>query len=96
MAIRSRRRRVASLLAIALLSVFGLALAEDAFFHTDDGCQVEVHCLACRLALGTAAGAVAPDVAPNLTASDRPAPYRGSAAVAPADLPKASRAPPLT
>jgi hypothetical protein len=48
MGIRSERRRVASLLALALLSVFGLALAEDAFFHTDDGCAVEFHCLSCR------------------------------------------------
>ena len=48
MGIRSGRRRVASLLALALLSVFGLALAEDAFFHPDDGCAVELHCLSCR------------------------------------------------
>jgi hypothetical protein len=48
MGIWGGRRRVASLLALALLSVFGLALAEDAFFHTDDGCAVELHCLSCR------------------------------------------------
>jgi hypothetical protein len=55
MGVRGRRRRVASLLAIALLSVFGLALAEDAFFHTDDGCAVELHCLSCRWHQGATA-----------------------------------------
>ena len=55
MGIRSGRRRVASLLALALLSVFGLALAEDAFFHTDDGCAVELHCLSCRWHQGATA-----------------------------------------
>jgi hypothetical protein len=55
MAIRSGRRRVASLLALGLLSVFGLALAQDAFFHTDDGCAVELHCLSCRWHQGATA-----------------------------------------
>jgi len=55
MGIRNRRRRVASLLAIVLLSVFSLALAEDAFFHTDDGCAVERHCLSCRWHQGATA-----------------------------------------
>jgi hypothetical protein len=36
-------------LAATLLALagFGLALAEDSFFHTDDGCVVETHCAAC-------------------------------------------------
>ena len=55
MGIRSGRRRAAGLLALALLSVFGLALAEDAFFHTDDGCAVELHCLSCRWHQGATA-----------------------------------------
>jgi len=38
--------------ALALLSV-GAAIAEESLVHTDDGCAVEVHCLACRLALGS-------------------------------------------
>ena len=46
---------MASLLALALLSVFGLALAQDAFFHTDDGCAVELHCLSCRWHQGATA-----------------------------------------
>lgn len=28
-------------------------MAEESFVHTDDGCAVETHCLACRLALGS-------------------------------------------
>jgi hypothetical protein len=53
---RSRSwRRTASVLAIALLAAFSVALAEDAFFHTDDGCAVERHCLACRWHHGAAA-----------------------------------------
>lgn len=52
---RSRRRRVARLLAALLVSVFSLALVEDGFFHTDDGCSVELHCLSCRWHQGAAA-----------------------------------------
>jgi hypothetical protein len=52
---RSRRRRVARLLAAVLVSLFSLALAEDAFFHTDDGCAVELHCLSCRWHQGATA-----------------------------------------
>jgi hypothetical protein len=81
--------------ALALLSV-GAALGEESFVHTDDGCAVEVHCLACRLAVGSTAalvlGVPAPIglqlagnvcVAPVLPAQD--------SAVAP----QRSRAPPL-
>ena len=52
---RSGRRRVARLLAAVLVSLFSLALAEDAFVHTDDGCAVERHCLSCRWHQGAAA-----------------------------------------
>jgi hypothetical protein len=31
---------------LLLLAVCG-AFAQDAFFHTDDGCAVEIHCTAC-------------------------------------------------
>jgi hypothetical protein len=45
---RSVLRRPRLLVAGALvLGSLALALAEDAFFHTDDGCAVEVHCIAC-------------------------------------------------
>jgi hypothetical protein len=44
-------RKVAeALVALLALVGFGASLADQAFFHTDDGCQVELHCLACRTA----------------------------------------------
>jgi hypothetical protein len=36
--------------ALVLLASGGVLVAQDAFAHTDDGCAVEVHCLACRWA----------------------------------------------
>lgn len=32
------------------LLVLATVLAENAFRHTDDGCRIETHCLACRTA----------------------------------------------
>jgi hypothetical protein len=94
---RSRSwRRTASVLAIALLAAFSIALAEDAFFHTDDGCAVERHCLACRWHHGTAAspaGIAAPvaALAPgDLVGSNSPV---ALLEVAPPETP--SRAPPI-
>jgi hypothetical protein len=55
---RMRWRRTVSVLAAGLLAAFAVALAEDAFFHTDDGCVVEQHCLACRWHQGSTAAAV--------------------------------------
>jgi hypothetical protein len=53
---RSRNgRRAAGLLAVAVLSALSLSVVQDAFFHTDDGCAVERHCLACRWHHGAAA-----------------------------------------
>jgi hypothetical protein len=40
--------------ALLALIAFGGALYEESFVHTDDGCVVEVHCVACRLLLGGA------------------------------------------
>jgi hypothetical protein len=34
--------------AVLALVCLGLAMAEDAFLHTDDGCLIETHCVACR------------------------------------------------
>jgi hypothetical protein len=51
------------LVALAALLAF-LGASAEGFVHTDDGCPVEIHCLACRLALGTTA--VAPPAAPVL------------------------------
>lgn len=46
--------------ALVALLAFLAAFAQSALVHTDDGCAVEMHCLACRLALGTTAVAPAP------------------------------------
>jgi hypothetical protein len=35
-------------IALLLLASLGASVGQDAFAHTDDGCAVEVHCLACR------------------------------------------------
>lgn len=34
--------------AVALLAALGFVLAAEAWEHTDDGCDVEIHCLPCR------------------------------------------------
>jgi hypothetical protein len=47
------RRPVFALVALALLTGLGAGYVED-WFHTDDGCAVEVHCLACQRVLGGA------------------------------------------
>jgi hypothetical protein len=38
-----------------VLAAVCLGIAEQSFAHTDDGCPVEIHCIACRLATGTIA-----------------------------------------
>jgi hypothetical protein len=49
----SRRRFL--LIAVLVLAAVCMGVAEESFAHTDDGCPVETHCLACRLATGTIA-----------------------------------------
>lgn len=50
-----RFKSLVALTALALLAALGLALAEAALVHTDDGCALETHCLACRFALSATA-----------------------------------------
>ena len=64
MSLRTRRSR-SVLVALALLAGFGLLLAGESFFHTDDGCPVETHCLTCKWAAGSIA-IVTPDLTPTL------------------------------
>jgi hypothetical protein len=49
------RRTLSVVMSFALLLAVAGALVEESFVHTDDGCAVEIHCLACRLAVGTTA-----------------------------------------
>jgi hypothetical protein len=44
---------------LALLSVVSITAAANFLPHTDDGCGIEVHCLACSTAVGKAATAAA-------------------------------------
>jgi hypothetical protein len=55
------------------LAVFGTALYVESFVHTDDGCRVEIHCLACRLAVVSAGGTPvsAPIVTPPAAVAER-------------------------
>jgi hypothetical protein len=54
----SRRTAKALVAAALLLAIAGAMVGE--YVHTDDGCPVEIHCLACRLAVGTTAVSGAP------------------------------------
>ena len=52
-------RRPRALLPLALLLALGGALFADALLHTDDGCVVERHCLACQWHHGATATPIA-------------------------------------
>jgi hypothetical protein len=51
-------------LALLVLAAILVAELQIAFVHEDDGCAVEIHCLACRLTLGC--GAVAASITSNV------------------------------
>jgi hypothetical protein len=53
------QRTAKALVAAALLLAIAGAMVGE-YVHTDDGCRVEIHCLACRLAVGTTAVSGAP------------------------------------
>jgi hypothetical protein len=63
---RARRSVLALLAATLSLAALSATLVEGFQGHTDDGCEVEVHCLACRLAFDTA-----PDLPSQLPAVAR-------------------------
>jgi hypothetical protein len=86
--------RGCALLLIALLALVSVG----SFVHTDDGCQVEIHCLACRLALGTRVGTALPavEVASHFTDSDPPASYQQPPFAEAGTPPQPYRGPPLT
>jgi len=92
---RRRRAPWGFLVAVVLIAI-GAAQLESVAFHTDDGCQIEVHCLACRWHQGAVVVLAAP-----ATAAAAHAPAETLAAL-PADQPAdvrrtttGSRAPPL-
>lgn len=85
MAESGRRRTLFRCIALALLLCAGLVAAQESFVHTDDGCAVEVHCLACRWAYSADAVFVvapAPLVAHDLIEAVSSAPVHRASPVA--------------
>ena len=66
---RRRSNRSVHLALLVLAAVLAAEL-QIAFVHEDDGCVVEVHCLACRLVLG--GGAVAASITSNVAPAGQP------------------------
>jgi hypothetical protein len=92
----ARTHRTLAWVAVAALLCVSAALVQESFVHTDDGCSVEIHCVACRLAAGSTAvvspAIILPVAAP--TATPVAAQTRsGVREAAPREAP--SRAPPL-
>jgi hypothetical protein len=56
----ARFKTLAAAGVLVLIASLGLSLAEQSLFHTDDGCDVEIHCVACRLVLGSVVVAASP------------------------------------
>jgi hypothetical protein len=79
------------------LAFLGAVSYEGSFVHTDDGCQVEVHCLACRLALGPPTTAAVPtlDSTPPDTTIDQVVLPADAVATAEPTRSTSSRAPPF-
>ena len=93
---RSTRRRTWAWIALAVLVCVSAALVEESYVHTDDGCSVEIHCVACRLAAGNTAvvsPAIVLPVAVRATAPVAAAADSLLSEAAPRETP--SRAPPL-
>jgi hypothetical protein len=73
---RTKRQRLSIVLVgLALLICTSFVFLEAGFVHTDDGCAVEVHCLACRWALSTSVVFVhVPPLVPRLERAVVPVP----------------------
>jgi len=93
--VRSVRARWAFAASLLLIAAFAVGFAGD-LVHTDDGCQVEVHCLACqRVLVSVGIAAVAPPWCPSIEPVGRVA-ARDDVPRHDPDAPTAgSRAPPL-
>jgi hypothetical protein len=72
---------------LALLFCTACAVVQESFAHTDDGCEVELHCVACRWAFAAnarfvetptvvASSAIVAIVPPPSVAPPREAPHR--------------------
>jgi hypothetical protein len=90
------RRRTFLLAALLLLASFGALTLEESFVHTDDGCPVETHCLACRWAYGATGMAVAAlDLAIGIRLLEPIVATPSAAPAEPPPLASESRGPPL-
>jgi hypothetical protein len=74
------RPTAARIVAFTLVAAASLALLAGFFPHTDDGCQVEIHCLACRFALASAC-TTPPQVAAHVILELAEAPAGATSAV---------------
>ena len=93
---RSTRRRTWAWIALAVLVCVSAALVEESYVHTDDGCSVEIHCVACRLAAGSTAVVSPAIVLPVAVQATAPVSAEADSCLseaAPRETP--SRAPPL-
>jgi hypothetical protein len=91
-----RRACIFGWIALAAIVCVSAALAEESFVHTDDGCAVEIHCVACRLVAGSTAVvgvAVTMPAVVRITAPVAPEAGAKPREAAPRESP--SRAPPL-
>lgn len=93
--VRSVRVRWAFAASLLLIAAFAAGLAGD-LVHTDDGCQVEIHCLACqRVLVSVGTVAVVPPWGPSIEPVGRVA-TRHDVPTRTPDAPVAGcRAPPL-
>jgi len=92
----ARTHRTLAWVAVAALLCVSAALVQESFVHTDDGCAVEIHCIACRLVAGSTAvvsPAIVLPVAVRTTALVTVAADSSLCEAAPREAP--SRAPPL-
>jgi len=93
---RWRAQRTRFLVATLALLLVGAVLGGESLNHTDDGCAIEIHCLACRMAVGTTAVLPQVVIAPvglELAGTVAPLPVLPAQDVVVA--PDQSRAPPL-
>jgi hypothetical protein len=60
------RRSSLVFVALTLLAGLGALLVGESYVHTDDGCAVETHCIACRRAVDSVAVVSAPVALPQV------------------------------
>jgi hypothetical protein len=93
--VRATVKRWGFAASLLLLAAFAAGIAAD-LVHTDDGCQVEVHCLACqRVLVSVGIAIVAPQWSPPIEVVGRVAVIDHIAAHEPNSRTVGSRAPPL-